>query len=462
MSEPHNVELEQQIIGAVLINNELYHKVGGMVSKDHFFDPVHARIWSHMAGRIANDHLASPITIKSDMDSDEGLKELGGPTYLARLAGGAISSFAITDYARDLIEVAERRRILAVAREIAAGIEAGGSAADAVSGMELAAMAAAEGMSTEKRSTSLLRAHSQALEQMHRARTTGEAGISSGLKSLDELLLFKPKRSTLIAGATSMGKTSLGTWITYTAAKQGYGVAFASLEMGEEDLANRLNSIDSRVPYRVMDRPMSETLFLKVVEAAKAQQTLPIEILSDRVRDIPAILSETRRLQKQWKPEGAFKGLGMLVIDYIQLIKGRGSSFEVLSQASQAVKSISKMVDIPVVALAQVSRDMSKRESKIPHLGDLRGAGDLENDADNVIFCHRPSYYLERELQDPPSDIEEHADLEAAFSATKNVMDIIVAKQRMGPIGSCRVGCDMGTNRFWDLAGDDGQGEIDF
>lgn len=455
---PHNIELEQQLLGAFLTNNDRFHEVGALISPGDFYDPVHARIFEAVAARIANDHLASPVTLKVDMEADEGLQELGGTRYLINLAAASISGFAVKDYARDLVEISTRRKIVKAAQDVIDRVRAGGGAQDAASALELAAMAAQEDAPV-RRSKSLLRAHIDSITAMHEAQTSGNVGLSSGLHALDELILLKPKRSTLIAGATSMGKSAMAVWLAYTAAKQGYGVGFVSLEMGEEDLANRINSIDSHVPYKAMDRPLSENLFRKVIEAAKGQEALPIEIMSDRVRDIPAILSEARRLQRWWPANGQFKGFGLLIVDYIQLIRGRGNAFEVLTQASQAMKSIAKIMDIPVVALAQISRDMSKRDSKIPHLGDLRGSGDLENDADNVIFCHRPAYYLERALQDPPSKVDERADMEAALAACRGTMDLIVAKQRMGSIGMCRVGCDLGTNRFWNL---DQQGEIDF
>ncbi|GGE30116.1 replicative DNA helicase [Primorskyibacter flagellatus] len=453
---PHNVALEQQILGAVLNNNNLFHIHCGPVRAEHFYEPTHGRIWTLMAGRILKDHIASPVVLKGELENDPGLKDLGGVSYLARLSGAAVASFALADYVRELIETAERRRLLEVAEEIVGAINSGGTSSDAAAAMELAAMSVAENAPVA-RSMSLLSAHTKSITAINDAYQNGAVGVSSGLRDLDELLLLKPKRSTVLAGATSMGKTSLATWLSYHAAKTGYGVGFVSLEMGEEDLANRINSIDSRVPYQAMDRPLSETLFRKVVEAAKKQEALPIEIMSDRVRDIPAILSETRRLQAKWKPEGDFKGLGMLVIDYLQLVRGRGNAFEVLTQVSRDTKSIAKMLNIPVVALAQVSRDMSKRESKVPHLGDLRGSGDLENDADNVIFCHRPSYYLER--MEPPERADDRADWEDSISASKGTMDIIVAKQRMGPLGTVRVGCDLATNRFWDLQT---QTEVDF
>lgn len=453
---PQNITLEQQIIGAVLNDNELFHIHCGAVRPEHFYETLHGRIWRVMAGRILKDHIASPVVLKSELEHDEGLKDVGGVRYLARLSGASVASFAMADYVRELIETAERRRLLEVAEEIVSSINEGGTSTDAAAAMELAAMSVAEN-APRPRSTSLLAAHTSSIAEINQTFENGQVGVSSGLRDLDELLLMKPKRSTILAGATSMGKTSLATWLAYHAAKSGYGVGFVSLEMGEEDLANRINSIDSRVPYQAMDRPLSETLFRKVVEAAKSQEAMPIEIVSDRVRDMPAILSETRRLQAKWKPQGDFKGLGMLVIDYLQLVRGRGNAFEVLTQVSRDTKSIAKMLNIPVVALAQVSRDMSKRDSKVPHLGDLRGSGDLENDADNVIFCHRPAYYLEREQ--PPAKAEDRADWEAEIKASKGTMDIIVAKQRMGPLGTVRVGCDLATNRFWNI---DRQEEVDF
>lgn len=454
---PNNVVLEQQVLGALLSNNDLYHRVGSIVRADHFYNPVHGRIWTAICARVTNDHIASPVSLALDMEHDDGLRELGGARYLAGLMASAMSTYAVGDYALDLVELSERRRIMGAASDVVASLASGSSAGDAMSALEAISVVREE-VGAQARSKSLLRAHTEAITAMNEGQAEG--GISSGLRALDDLLLLKPQRSTIIAGATSMGKSAFGVWLAYVAAKAGYGVGYVSLEMGDCDLANRFNSIESRIPYQVMDRPMSEAMFRKVIEGAKAQESLPIRIMSENVRDVGAILSESRRLQKTWLPNGAFKGFGLLIVDYIQLIRGKGTSFEVLTQASQAMKAMAKMLNVPVVALAQISRDMSKRESKIPHLSDLRGSGDLENDADNVVFCHRPAYYIERALQDPPSDIEQRVDLEAALSGCRRTMDIIVAKQRMGSIGSVRVGCDLSCNRFWDL--DDFKQEVDF
>lgn len=453
---PHNVELEQQIIGAILLNNDLLSAKCGMVREDHFFDPVHARIWSNISARIRKDHIASPVTLRSDMEADEGLKELGGAKYLLNLAGASVSSHALGDYTRELIELAERRKIVQKCREIVSATMAGGSTQDAISALELTVMDAQES-DLAPRSMSLMAAHTKSLTEINEMYHSGNVGISSGLKTLDEELLLKRKRSTVIAGATSMGKTSLATFIAKAVADQGYGVAFVSLEMGEEDLANRINAIDSRVPYQAMDRPMSETLFRKVISAAEKQSETPIQIVTDRVRDMAGILSETKRLKKFWIPNDRMKGLGLLVIDYLQLVRGQGRPFDVLTQVSRDTKAIAKMLDIHVIGLAQVDRSLSKRDSKLPHLSDLRGSGDLENDADNVIFVHRPSYYLARE--EPPEKADERADWEASLAATKGTADLIIAKQRMGSLATVRVGCDLSTNVFWDLAQ---QGSIEF
>lgn len=455
VNRPHSVELEQQLIGAVLADNERFHKVGSLLTADHFFDPVHGRIWRNIAARISRDHIASPVTLKADMEADAGLQRLGGPAYLARMVGGSISGFAVVDYAREIVELANRRAVMQGCEEVVSSLEGGGSTEDAVSALEVM-LQGREGHSLAPRSMSLLAAHTKALGHISEAMQSDHYGISTGLKALDEQIGgLRAKELTIIGGATSMGKTTLGTWLAYQAARQGHGVGFASLEMSEEALSNRIASIGSEIPYVAMTRPMSENVFRKLIETVKAQEAMPIQIYSDRVRDIPAILSETKRLRSRWEPNGPFKGLGLLVIDYLQIVRGKGASrFDVLSQVAEDAKAVAKLLSIPVVALAQISRDMSKRESKVPHLGDIRGSGDVENAADNVIFTHRPAYYLER--MEPPDDVSERADYEAALSDSKNTMDLIVAKQRMGPLGRVRVGCDMATNRFWNLDNQEG------
>jgi replicative DNA helicase len=269
------------------------------------------------------------------------------------------------------------------------------------------------------------------------------------LASLDEAVSFMRGRYTILAGTTSMGKTAMSQWISYSAAKAGFGVGFVSLEMTEIDLARRMNSIESKIPYQVQDRAMSEVTFRKVVDAARAQESLPIEIFSARVNDLPAIVSEAKKLQKKQEPNGNFKGMGLLVVDYIQLVKGKGTDFEVLSSVANDLKQVAKLLNVHVLALAQVGTKVMERENPRPGLSDMRGSGDLGMAPDNVIFCHREEYYMGRAQR--PKKTDELADFEADFEKCKGKMELIIGKARMGDLSTITVGCDMGTNRFWDI-----------
>lgn len=261
---PHNIELEQQIIGAILNDNDLYHRIGSIVTSEHFFDPVHADIFRRAVERIERDHVASAVSLKADMDSHAGLAELGGVRYLARMAGGAVASHAIVDYALELVELHRRRQMLGTFKVVADGFHAGELTADkAVAELELL-VAEQEESREEPRSMSLLKAHTRSLTLMNEAMQGGEHGIPTGIADLDHRLPLRMKRYTILAGSTSMGKTGSAISIAKNAAERGYGVGFASLEMSEEDLANRINSMDSGIPYKAYDQPMSEASFRKV------------------------------------------------------------------------------------------------------------------------------------------------------------------------------------------------------
>lgn len=454
-SPPHNVELEQQVLGAVLSNNDLLMKAQS-VTPEHFYDPVHAAIWKNITARIARDHVATAVTVKSDLEHNTGLAELGGTQYLARLVGASVGASFIADYARELVEIADRRVMLETLQDVQERVRSGLPGSDARSELELF-IHQSEAVSATPRSMSLLAAHTKSINDINERYQSGEVGLSTGLTDLDDLTGgLHPGELTLVAGSTSMGKTAMGIWLAYHAASRRAPtmVGFASLEMSEVALSQRFASIDSEIPYQALRKTISEATFRAVVEGVKKQDALPIHIYSDRVRDIPSILSESRRLQKLHPPSDlGFKGFGLLVIDYIQLVRGKGfNTAERLGQVAMDAKQVAKALSVPVVALAQVDRGLAKRDSPVPFLADLRGSGDLEFAADNVIFTHRPEYYLERDLlQNPSMPVDERADVEAALAACKGTMDLYVAKQRMGPIGKCRVRVDMGLNTFSDI-----------
>ncbi len=290
-------------------------------------------------------------------------------------------------------------------------------------------------------------------------RLTIKSIEKDGIELAQCIAVSHPSKLYVTDGFVMTHNTGLALSIALAAARSGYGVGFVTLEMPEEDLANRINSSVSTVPYKAYDRKMSENTWRQVIGAAKELQGLPIEIFSDRVRDVPAILSEGKKLKRKMVPNGNFKGFKLLVIDYIQLVRGRGESAHVrLAQVANDLKQVAKQLDVHVLALAQIDRSIGAREDTRPALRDLRGSGDLENAPDNVLFVHRPEYYLTR--QTPPKKDDERADWEADLAHWKDKAEIIVGKARMGEIGSVQVACDMGTNRFFDVP--DQQQGMDF
>lgn len=456
-----SVEAEQQLLGALLTNNELFDLISGMLKPDHFYDPVHARIYKLAAARIAKDHLVSPVQMKTDFSDDEGVKQLGGPAYFVKLAGSSISSFAIKDYADLIRKLYDRRMMVGRLRQISDEVETGRDAGEAAAEVELF-LHEREDDGDEPRTMSFLRAQLLAVQQMEKIYHGDLVGVPSGIEALDEVLTMAPKRYTILGGATSMGKTALALSITMAAAKAGYGVGYVSLEMPETDLANRLNSSVSQIPYKAYDRQMSENQFRKVVEAAKELETLPVEIFSERVRDVPAILSEGKKLQRKMVPNGPFKGFKLLVIDYIQLVRAKGESQHVrLAEVANALKQVAKQLDVHVLALAQIDRALGREDDfnkARPRLADLRGSGDLENAPDNVMFVFRPEYYLAR--LKPPTDADALGDWGSELERWRGKAEIIIGKARMGEITSVTVECDLATNVFRDLP--DRQPEMEF
>lgn len=460
-AEPHNIELEQQLLGAVLSDNERMHKIAGLLKPEHFFDPVHERIFKAIQLRLKNEHIASPVTLKTDLENDEGLKELGGAKYLARLVGASISGFAVRDYAEQIVYLANKREVMAVLKGAAEKIADGQDVGAVKSGVEVSL---AEVEDTGKESTlSIAKAFTEAIRHMNDAYQEGmPVGIQTGLTDLDRRIggLFAPDLM-ILAGRPSMGKTALATSLALRTARQRKAVAIVSLEMDGEGLAHRILSELSGVQYNSYRKAhdMTEADFRKTVDAANENAFLPIEIVPPHVRDPGAIISALRKVDQKHKNIG---GLGLVVVDYLQLVSERGQNkTEQIGNVSNALKKIAQMLHVPVLALSQLSRGVEARDNKRPMLSDLRDSGQIEQDADVVMFCYRESYYLEREKA--PEKPEEQADFEAAKAACKNVMEVITAKQRFGSIGTDRIGCAIATNRFWDLgASADEQEEIAF
>ncbi len=465
---PHSIEAEQQLLGAILTNNDLYDRVAQILRAEHFYDPVHARIFETAAARIAKNNLASPVTLKAFLEDDAGLAELGGPAYLMRLAGAAISSFAVRDYAEMIYDLAIRRELIDLGNEIAAKaalVEVQSEPIEQIVEAEQKLYALAEQGQTEQGFQSFLTAVTDAVKVANAAyqREGGLAGVSTGLIDMDKKLGGLHRSDLLIlAGRPSMGKTSLATNVAFNIARaykkgitssgeegavDGGVVGFFSLEMSAEQLASRILSEVAEIPSNQIRRgDFTEGEFRRIVNAAKELEAAPLFIDDTPALPISQLAARARRLKRT-------HGLDALFVDYLQLVRGTGRSenrVNEISEITMGLKAIAKELDIPVVALSQLSRQVENREDKRPQLSDLRESGSIEQDADVVMFVFREEYYKEREK---PGDheLDKMAIWQEEMERLHGKAEVVIGKQRHGPIGTVELSFEGQFTRFGNL-----------
>ncbi|SFQ96831.1 replicative DNA helicase [Poseidonocella sedimentorum] len=467
-SLPHSIEAEQQLLGAILNNNEIFDRIAAIVQPEHFHDPVHQRIYEVASARIAKNNLASPVTLAAFLEDDEGLKELGGPAYLARLSGAAVSGFAAREYAQMIYDLAIRRELIGLGQDIsskAARVDVASEPTEQIVEAEQALYKLSEKGNTEGGFQSFLRAVTDAVNVANAAyqRDGGLAGISTGLIDMDKKLGGLHKSDLLIlAGRPSMGKTSLATNIAFNIAKafrkgplpdgskgavEGGVVGFYSLEMSAEQLAARILSEAAEVPSEQIRRgDMTEAEFRRFVEAAKTLESCPIFIDDTPALPISQLAARARRLKRT-------QGLDVLIVDYLQLVRpatAKDSRVNEVSEITQGLKAIAKELDVPVIALSQLSRQVENREDKRPQLSDLRESGSIEQDADVVMFVFREEYYKERE-KPGDHDLEAMAKWQEDMERLHGRAEVVIGKQRHGPIGTVELSFEGQFTRFGNL-----------
>jgi replicative DNA helicase len=479
---PHNIEAEQALLGALLVNNDVFDRVANIIQPEHFFDPVHARIFEVAGDRIRKNAHATPVTLKGFFAADEGLQTLGGPAYLVRLAGAALSIFAARDYAQLIYDLAIRRQLILIGQEIAdkAGrVETDNEPKEQIVEAEQALYQLGEQGRVDQGFQSFRRAVLDAVNVANAAylRDGGLAGLSTGFVDLDRRLGgLHPSDLLILAGRPSMGKTALATNIAFSIARsyrkgtrqdgsegavEGGVVGFFSLEMSSEQLAARILSEAARVPAnRIREGSLTEEEMRRFIEAAKALENAPLFIDDTPALPISTIAARARRLKRQ-------HGLDALFIDYLQLARPASSRSEgrvqEVSEITQGLKAIAKELNIPVIALSQLSRQVESREDKRPQLSDLRESGSIEQDADVVMFVFREEYYKERE-KPGDHDIEAMMKWKDEMAALHGKAEIVIGKQRHGPIGSIGLAFEGEFTRFSNLVRpyQQGSSEIDF
>ncbi|GGE46112.1 replicative DNA helicase [Actibacterium pelagium] len=463
---PHSIEAEQQLLGAILTNNEIFDRVASIIKPVHFYEPVHQRIYEVAMQRIQKNALASPVTLKAFMEEDEGLKELGGPAYLARLAGAAISSFAARDYAQMIYDMAIRRELIGLGHDIAdraTHMKVDNDPKDQIVDAEQKLYKLAEQGQTESGFQSFLKAVTDAVNVANAAyqRDGGLAGISTGLIDMDgKLGGLHPSDLLILAGRPSMGKTSLATNVAFNIAKaykkgqkpdgsegaiEGGVVGFFSLEMSAEQLAGRILAEASEISsHKIRQGDMTEQEFRRFVEAAKTLESCPLYIDDTPALPISQVAARSRRLKRT-------HGLDLIIVDYLQLLRGTSDNrVQEIAEISMGLKAIAKELNIPVIALSQLSRQVESRDDKRPQLSDLRESGSIEQDADVVMFVFREEYYAEREK--PSEDkLDEMAAWQERMSRLHGKAEVIIGKQRHGPIGTVELSFESQFTRFGNL-----------
>ena len=461
---PHNQDAEQALLGALLVDNRAYEKVGDFLKAAHFFLPAHQRIFEAVVKMIDRGQTASPVTLKNYFEKDDDLKEVGGAEYLADLAASVVSVINAQDYARTIYDLHLKRELISIGEEVvndAFDHDIDVAATDTIEKAEARLFDLAETGEVKGNFVTLRTSVLAAIEHAEKAyKSDGNVtGVTTGLIDIDKILGGLQNSDLLIlAGRPSMGKTALATNIAFAAANkfaetggaEGAITGFFSLEMSSDQLAARILADQSNIASDAIRKgTIKQDDFRAFAEASQRLSQVPLYIDDTLGLFISVIRTRARRLKRQ-------HGLGLLVVDYLQLLRGTGSKqgldnrVQEVSEITRGLKGIAKELAIPVLALSQLSRQVEQREDKRPQLSDLRESGSIEQDADVVMFVYREEYYLSR--AEPEPGTEKHMKWQERCDKALNVGECIVAKARHGPIGTVRLQFNPTFTRFSDLA----------
>jgi replicative DNA helicase len=461
---PYNLEIEQALLGAMLTDNQSIERVSDGLKPHHFYAGAHARIYEAILKLYERGQTASAPTLKSYFEKDQDLEKVGGAEYLFDLAEHVITTVNAPEYASVLRDFHMRRELIRFGDGTmleAANLTLEVSAQDCLETAESQLFALAETGEAQKGFVTLRDSVLVAIEHAEKAfNAEGQVtGVTTGLRDLDKKLGGLQGSDLLILAARpSMGKTALATKMAYEAAKayaksggkEGAVVGFFSLEMSSDQLAGRiLADVSSISGDRIRRGDIQESDFQKFVAASRELSAVPLYIDDTPSLSIGAVRARARRLKRQ-------HNLGLIVIDYLQLLSGSGtqqsqtSRVNEVSEITRGLKALAKELQVPVVALSQLSRAVESREDKRPQLSDLRESGSIEQDADVVMFLYREEYYLSR-LKPDEEQIEKYDEWTKKLQRTANKAEVIVAKQRHGPIGTIETFFDGAYTRFTDL-----------
>lgn len=468
---PHNVEAEQALLGAILVNNDAFDRVSDFLRAEHFQEELHRRIFEVTAQLIRAGKIASPVTLKTFL----GDQDLGGitlPQYLARLAAEATTIINAEDYGRTIHDLAVRRNLISIGEDIvnvAYDSPVDASPRTQIEDAERRLYEIAEQGRYDGGFQRFGDALNTAVDLAAKAyeRDGKLSGISTGLTDLDHKMGgLQPSDLIIVAGRPGMGKTALATNIAFNIARahqsrtkadgseetvNGGIVGFFSLEMSSEQLATRIIAEQSGVAsYKIRRGDIQDNEFQRLAEAAREMQQIPFFIDQTGGISIAQLTARARRLKRQ-------RGLDVLVVDYLQLLSGSkragDNRVQELTEITTGLKALAKELNVPILALSQLSRQVEARDDKRPQLSDLRESGSIEQDADVVIFVYREEYYLKN--REPRAGTEEHIAWMAEMERAYGRAEVIIGKQRHGPTGTVELQFEAELTRFSNLARED-------
>jgi replicative DNA helicase len=473
-SAPHNIEAEQALLGAILVNNEALYRVSDFLEPVHFFEPMHQNIFQLSRDLVRAGKIATPVTLKTFLDAGIDIGGLTVGQYLARLAAEATTIINAEDYGRTVYDLAIRRALITVGEDmvnVAFDAPVDFSPRDQIEDAERRLYELAETGRYDGGFQRFAQALTTAVDMAaHAYQRDGKlSGLATGLDDLDRMMGgLQPSDLVILAGRPGMGKTALATNVGYNVAKAWRGevkpdghtvtvnggiVGFFSLEMSAEQLATRIIAEQTGIPSNQIRRGnIGEGDFERIKDYSIELQHLPLFVDETGGLSVAQLAARARRLKRQ-------RGLDLLVIDYLQLLQGstkRSSENRVqeITEITTKLKALAKELNVPILALSQLSRQVESRDDKRPQLSDLRESGSIEQDADVVLFVYREEYYhlMRKPLE---GNREKFAEWLAESDKVHGKAEVIIGKQRHGPTGTVELQFDAAVTRFSSLARDD-------
>ncbi len=438
---PNNIEAEQSVIGSILVTNEIFDEISTIISSTNFYDPMHEKIYNAIENLIYKGMLANPITLKNYFENEKD--DLNVPEYLIKITKFSTSIRQAIEYSKIIYDMFVRRELIKISEQTIDSAKINDLESNGQSIIENSERLLFDLAEKGSFNSSLIKFNDAMIQTIEMASAAyknegGIVGVPTGLRDLDDKLGgLHQSDLIIIAGRPSMGKTSLATNIAFNAAKniqesgKKSSIAFFSLEMSSEQLSTRILSEQAKIGSNDIRRGrISDEQFDQFLETSKNISELPLFIDETPAISIAAMSNRARRIKR-------LHGLDMIVVDYIQLMRGttfnKDGRVQEISQITQGLKAVAKELSVPVVALSQLSRQVEQRDDHKPQLADLRESGSIEQDADVVMFVYREGYYLQR--KEPREATVEHAEWQAKMNEVAHLAEIIIGKQRHGPIG---------------------------